>query len=113
MRVWRFVLAGTLALAACGSSGGGSSTGGSINVLAGSSLTEAFTALAKQFEAAHPGTHVNLSFGSSTTLAGQIQDGARADVFASADQNPDDIVARWRLESAEATRRFLESLVSP
>ena len=31
----------------------------------------------------------------------------------SADQNPDDIVARWRLESAEATRRFLESLVSP
>ena len=26
---------------------------------------------------------------------------------------PEDIVARWRVESAEATRRFLESLVSP
>jgi DNA-binding PadR family transcriptional regulator len=25
---------------------------------------------------------------------------------------PDDVVARWRLESARATRRFLESLVS-
>lgn len=85
MRVWPFVLAGTLALTACGSSDG-SSSGGSINVLAGSSLTKAFTALAKQFEAAHPGTHVNLSFGSSTILAGQIQDGAPADVFASADQ---------------------------
>ena len=28
-----------------------------------------------------------------------------------ADADPSDIVARWRLESAEATRRFLESLV--
>ena len=29
----------------------------------------------------------------------------------SADADPTDVVARWRLESAEATRRFLESLV--
>lgn len=29
----------------------------------------------------------------------------------SADDDPTDVVARWRLESAEATRRFLESLV--
>ena len=28
-----------------------------------------------------------------------------------ADGDPTDVVARWRLESAEATRRFLESLV--
>lgn len=27
--------------------------------------------------------------------------------------DPADIVARWRVESADATRRFLESLVSP
>lgn len=29
----------------------------------------------------------------------------------SADADPADVVARWRLESAEATRRFLQSLV--
>ena len=27
-----------------------------------------------------------------------------------ADADPTDVVARWRVESAEATRRFLESL---
>jgi hypothetical protein len=30
----------------------------------------------------------------------------------SARADPDDVVARWRVESAEATRRFLQSLVS-
>ena len=82
----------TLALTACGSSaktGSPSSSataGGSINVLAASSLTKGFTALAKQFESAHPGSHVNFSFASSSILAEQIQNGAPADVFASADQ---------------------------
>ena len=79
-------------LAACGSSAKTSSpssstqAGGSINVLAASSLTKGFTALGEQFEAAHPGSHVNFSFASSSTLAEQIQNGAPADVFASADQ---------------------------
>lgn len=90
-----FTLMGTLTgtLAGCGSSAktGSSTTSngsgtGSINVLAGSSLTKAFTALASEFEAAHPGTHVNLNFAGSSTLAAQIQNGAPADVFASADQ---------------------------
>ncbi|MDQ1509181.1 MAG: molybdate transport system substrate-binding protein [Actinomycetota bacterium] len=82
----------TLALTACGSSAKTSSPssstkpGGSIKVLAASSLTKGFTALAKQFESAHPGSHVNLSFASSSILAEQIQSGAPADVFASADQ---------------------------
>ena len=63
-----------------------SARAGTINVLAASSLTKAFTALATQFEAAHPGTKVNLNFASSSTFVGQIQNGAPADVFASADQ---------------------------
>ena len=58
---------------------------GSINVLAASSLTAGFTALASQFQAAHPGTKINLNFASSSTLVEQIQNGAPADVFASAD----------------------------
>ncbi|MEJ2666188.1 MAG: molybdate ABC transporter substrate-binding protein, partial [Deinococcales bacterium] len=49
-----------------------------------SSLTDAFTALAHAYQAAHPGTHVELEFAASSTLATQILQGAPADVFASA-----------------------------
>ena len=67
---------------------------GSINVLAASSLTKGFTALGSQFEAANPGTKINFSFGSSSDLETQIEQGAPADVFASADQkNMDKVVA--------------------
>ncbi len=80
------------ALTACGSSTTGASAAptsspavsGSVTVLAAASLTEAFTTLAKQFEAAHPGTTVKLSFGASSALAQQIISGAPVDVFASA-----------------------------
>jgi molybdate transport system substrate-binding protein len=65
-------------------SAGGNSITGTITVLAASSLTEAFNTLAKQFEAAHPGVTVKLSFGASSALALQITQGAPADVFASA-----------------------------
>ena len=60
---------------------------GTINVLAASSLTNAFTALGKDFAAAYPGTSVKFSFGASSMLATQIENGAPADVFASADQD--------------------------
>jgi len=82
-----FVLA--TSLAACGSSskssGSSGDLSGSIQVFFGSSLTKAFTQFAKDFEDAHPGTTIKLNPGSSTTLAEQIQSGADADVFASAD----------------------------
>ncbi len=66
--------------------GGGSGTAvsGRVTVLAAASLTTPFTALAAAFEQANPGTTVRLSFGSSTTLAQQIAQGADADLFASA-----------------------------
>jgi molybdate transport system substrate-binding protein len=60
------------------------SLSGSATVLAASSLTGAFTTLAKQFEAANAGTTVKLSFGASSALALQITNGAKVDVFASA-----------------------------
>jgi molybdate transport system substrate-binding protein len=67
---------------------------GQLTVLAAASLTESFTKIGRQFEAAHPGTKVVLSFGASSTLATQITQGAPADVFASASKkNMDSVVA--------------------
>lgn len=54
-------------------------------MLAASSLTEAFRDLGQRFERARPGVTVTFSFGSSAELAAQIEAGAPADVFASAD----------------------------
>jgi molybdate transport system substrate-binding protein len=56
-----------------------------LTVFAASSLTDAFNELAKIFEAQHEGVTLTLGFGSSSTLATQIAEGATADVFASAD----------------------------
>ena len=53
-------------------------------MLAAASLTEPFTALAEAYEADHPGATVRLSFGSSTTLAQQVAQGADADLLATA-----------------------------
>lgn len=71
-----------LSAMACGSSGGthpqGASPGGPITVFAAASLTEAFSDL-------QTGLAVTYSFGGSGALATQIQQGAPADVVATAD----------------------------
>jgi molybdate transport system substrate-binding protein len=60
-----------------------------LTVFAAASLKTAFTKLGAAFEAAHPGVTVVFSFDASSTLRTQIEQGAPADVFASADeQNP-------------------------
>ncbi|MGA9162656.1 MAG: molybdate ABC transporter substrate-binding protein [Actinomycetota bacterium] len=53
-------------------------------VSAASSLTGAFGEIGDAFEAANPGTTVTFNFGPSDGLAGQIDEGAPVDVFASA-----------------------------
>jgi molybdate transport system substrate-binding protein len=57
-----------------------------LNVFAAASLTEPFGELAKTFEAAHPRVRVVLNFANSQQLAQQINEGAPADVFASANK---------------------------
>jgi molybdate transport system substrate-binding protein len=57
-----------------------------LTVFAAASLTESFIAIANEFEANHPGVEVWLNFAGSQTLRLQIEQGARADVFASANQ---------------------------
>ena len=81
------VLAATaLVLAACGGGddAGGSSGASEIKVFAAASLTAAFTELGRRYTAAQ-GTKVTFNFAGSQALATQIQQGAPADVFASAD----------------------------
>jgi molybdate transport system substrate-binding protein len=76
-------------LPACGGStnspqAGATGVTGTVTVLAAASLTESFTRIGKDFEAAHPGTRVTFDFAGSPALATQIDQGAPADVFASA-----------------------------
>jgi molybdate transport system substrate-binding protein len=71
-----------------------------IRVLAASSLTDALGEIALAFEADHPGTTVEASFAGSQVLRTQIEQGARADVFASADLEHASALARAGLLGA-------------
>jgi molybdate transport system substrate-binding protein len=57
-----------------------------LTVSAAASLSNAFGDIAKTYETQHPGTHVVLNFAASDVLLKQIEQGAPADVFASADE---------------------------
>ena len=85
-----------LALTGCGSSmppttpaatGGNSLAASSttLTVFAAASLKKTFTELGTQLEASHPGVKVTFNFAGSSDLVTQLQQGAPADVFASAD----------------------------
>ncbi len=98
-RVVRATLAGLTALVVAGlvGCGGGTASGsapgtragaaavtGTVTVFAAASLTGSFTRIGKDFEAANPGSTVKFNFAGSSALATQINQGAPADVFASA-----------------------------
>ena len=67
-----------------GSGGGGGKQEGTLTILAASSLTDAFGELGEIFEEQNEWVEVKQSFGASSDLLAQIQQGAPADVFASA-----------------------------
>lgn len=105
-----------LAAGACGS-GGGDGDGGTttITVFAAASLTSSFEQVAEDFEAENDGVEVQLNFAGSSDLVAQIQEGAPADVLASADEatmdkaTADDLVGGPTLFAANT----LEIVVPP
>ena len=78
----------TAALGACAPRSAPAATTGSttLTVFAAASLTNAFEDLARAFEETHPAIDVVMSFGASQALRTQIENGAQADIFASANR---------------------------
>jgi molybdate transport system substrate-binding protein len=83
----------TLAVASAGTAGASAPAAstkkakptGSITVSAASSLTEVFNQMGTDFQKKNKGTTITFNYAASSALAAQIQGGAPADVFASAD----------------------------
>jgi molybdate transport system substrate-binding protein len=95
-----------VATACGGGAGAGGSPGGQsqhITVFAASSLTDAFSAAGKAYESSHAGATVTFSFAASSDLVQQVQQGAPADVIATASTTTMDQVSK---ELAEPARPF-------
>lgn len=80
------MLAAGCSHAPVGAPGADTGGGAAVTVLAAASLTESFEEIADLFEAAHPGTSVSLGLAGSQTLVDQLDNGAQADVLATADE---------------------------
>lgn len=72
-------------------------------VFAATSLKDAFTALASEFEHAHAGVEVTFNFAGTQELRTQVEQGAAADVFASADLKHMDALAKAGRVAAPVT----------
>lgn len=107
--------AGSTTASSSSPSASSTSATGSITVFAAASLQKTFTELGKQYEAAHPGTTIEFSFAGSSDLVTQIQNGAPADVFASADTKNMDKLAGSDLQGSPAdfAKNTLEIAVAP
>ena len=85
-----------------------------LKVSAAMSLKEVFTELEPGFEAAHPGVDLVYNFAGSQILAGQIVEGAPADVFAAADEpQMQRAIDSGRISNAAVFARNRLVLVSP
>ena len=91
--------------------GAGAARAGSIVVFAAASLTDSLQEIARAYTQ-QSGDKVALNFGASSSLARQIQEGAPADVFFSADQAQMDSLQKQGLIATETRRnRLSNSLV--
>lgn len=78
-----------------------------LTLLAAASLTDAFTEIGEVFESSNPGVTVIFNFAGSQALRTQIEEGAPADVFASASIQEMDILVADGLVERDAPKLFL------
>ncbi len=114
---------GAVALAGCGSgasnaafSSSSSALSGTVSVFAAASLTESFKTIGIAFQQLHPAVTLRFNFAGTPTLLTQIEQGAQADVFASADTaNMDKLVTEGFAAGTPATfaHNKLEIVVAP
>lgn len=75
---------------------------GSLTIYAATSLTDVFEAVGDAFVEAHPDVEILLNFANSAMLAAQIEAGAPADIFASANElQMDSVVESGRVDETE------------
>jgi molybdate transport system substrate-binding protein len=93
----------------------GSALTGKLNVYAAASLTEAFNDLKSSLATSHPDLSLTMNYAGSQALVQQIEQGAPADVFASADKkNMDKLVAKGLVETPKTfAHNKLEIAVAP
>jgi molybdate transport system substrate-binding protein len=99
----------TLLLAACGTTVTPAPIARTLNVFAAASLTDAFTEIGKDFEAANRDVTVTLNFAGSQALRTQIEEGAPADVFASASSKEMDTLLTGNFVADGSSQVFLNN----
>ncbi|MFZ0533466.1 MAG: molybdate ABC transporter substrate-binding protein [Anaerolineales bacterium] len=77
-----------------------------LTVFAAASLTGAFQEIGKDFETANPGVNVSFNFAGSQILSTQLEQGASADVFASADLMNMDLLVTDNLVATHTYQDF-------
>jgi len=77
-----------------------------LTVFAAASLTDAFEEIGNAFEAANPGVKVNFNFAGSQILRTQLEQGAAADIYASADHKNMDALIEENLVIANSYQDY-------
>lgn len=103
---------GGLPLAGCGTAPAPAAR--TLTVFAAASLTAGLEDLRPRFEQQHPGVKVRFNFAGTQTLATQVEQGAPADVFVSADQpHVDQLLRAGRIKAPVVIARNRLVLIVP
>jgi molybdate transport system substrate-binding protein len=87
-----------------------------VNLYAAASLTDVLTELSDAYQKQHPNAVIKKSFAGSSTLAKQIENGAPADIFISADKDWADYVQKRGLLNDQTRKKLLTNelvLIAP
>lgn len=119
-RAWIFLLLVMLLLSACAPHAAATPPADvpaappesrTLTVFAAASLTDAFTEIGHSFDATHPGVTTTFNFAGSQALRTQLEQGAIADVFASANTKEMDTLVTDHLIPADSAQIFLTNIL--